>query len=60
LLRYNAYTLKNLTAKKSTDGSVEIQFGGCDGKIARCHCHCLPVVSGWNYTVRPYRPREEI
>jgi hypothetical protein len=53
---YNAYTLNNLTAKKSVDGSIEIQFGGCDGKIA----NCLPVASGWNYTVRLYRPREEI
>lgn len=53
---YNAYTLNNLTAKKGADGSIEIQFGGCDGKIA----NCLPVVSGWNYTVRLYRPREEI
>ena len=30
---YNAYSLNNLTAKKSADGSVAIQFGGCDGKI---------------------------
>lgn len=53
---YNAYTLNNLTAKKGADGSIDIQFGGCDGKIA----NCVPVVSGWNYTVRLYRPREEI
>ena len=30
----NAYTLNNITAKKSDDGSVAIQFGGCDGKIS--------------------------
>ena len=53
---YNAYTLNNLTAKKSDDGSIAIQFGGCDGKIP----NCLPVVKGWNYTVRLYRPRVEI
>lgn len=53
---YNAYTLNNLTAKKSDDGSIAVQFGGCDGKIP----NCLPVVKGWNYTVRLYRPRAEI
>ena len=53
---YDAYTLNNITAKKSNDGSIAIQFGGCDGKIA----NCLPIVAGWNYTVRLYRPRAEI
>ncbi len=53
---YNAYSLNNITAKKSDDGSVDIQFGGCDGKIA----NCLPIMKGWNYTVRLYRPRAEI
>lgn len=53
---YNAYSLNDTTAKKSGDGSIEIQFGGCDGKIA----NCLPIVNGWNYTVRLYRPRPEI
>jgi len=52
----NAYSLNNITAKKDDDGSVAIQFGGCDGKIA----NCLPIVKGWNYMVRLYRPREEI
>ena len=28
----NAYTLNNLTAKTGADGSIAIQFGGCDGK----------------------------
>ncbi len=53
---YNAYTLNNLTAKKEADGSVNIQFGGCDGKIP----NCLPITPGWNYMVRLYRPRPEI
>ena len=52
----NAYSLNNITAKKSADGSVTIQFGGCDGKVA----NCLPIMKGWNYTVRLYRPRAEI
>jgi hypothetical protein len=52
----NAYSLNNITAKKESDGSIDIQFGGCDGKVS----NCLPIMPGWNYTVRLYRPREEI
>jgi len=52
----NAYSLNNLTAKKSDDGSVVVQFGSCDGKVD----NCLPISKGWNYTVRLYRPRTEI
>jgi len=52
----NAYSLNDVTAKKSADGSYAIQFGGCDGRIP----NCLPIVPGWNYTVRLYRPRAEI
>ncbi|WP_262297743.1 DUF1254 domain-containing protein [Microvirga sesbaniae] len=51
-----AYSLNNLTATKAADGSVAVQFGGCDGKVP----NCLPVVKGWNYTVRLYRPRAEV
>ncbi|MCB4771827.1 DUF1254 domain-containing protein [Ancylobacter sp. Lp-2] len=53
---YDAYSLNDITAVKSTDGAVDVQFGGCDGKIP----NCLPIVKDWNYTVRLYRPREEI
>jgi hypothetical protein len=52
----DSYTINSITGKKSPDGSVAIQFGGCDGKIA----NCIPIVKGWNYTVRLYRPRAEI
>ena len=50
---YDAYSFNNITAKKNDDGSVSVQFGGCDGKIP----NCLPIAKGWNYTVRLYRPR---
>jgi hypothetical protein len=53
---YNAYSLNNVTAKKSADGTVAIQFGGCDGTTP----NCLPITPGWNYWVRLYRPRAEI
>ncbi|MEP9385622.1 DUF1254 domain-containing protein [Mesorhizobium sp. KR9-304] len=53
---YDAYTVNSITGTKGSDGAIAIQFGGCDGKIA----NCLPVMKGWNYTVRLYRPRKEI
>jgi hypothetical protein len=53
---YNAYSLNSITSKKESDGSVLVQFGGCDGKIP----NCLPVMPGWNYMVRLYRPRPEV
>jgi len=53
---YNAYSINNITGQKNPDGSMTIQFGGCDGKIP----NCLPIVKGWNYAVRLYRPRDEI
>jgi len=53
---YDAYTLNNVTAKKDADAGITVQFGGCDGKVP----NCLPIVQGWNYLVRLYRPREQI
>jgi hypothetical protein len=53
---HNAYSINDITAKKNADGSVTIQLGGCDGKIA----NCLPIVEGWNYTARLYRPGRPI
>jgi hypothetical protein len=53
---YNAYSVNNVTAAKNADGSVTIQFGGCDGKIP----NCLPIMAGWNYLARLYRPRPEV
>ena len=37
-------------------GSIRRQFGGCGNGVP----NCIPVVKGWNYTVRLYRPRVEI
>jgi len=52
----NAYSINNITARKESDGSVIIQFGGCDSKSF----NCIPITKGWNYTVRLYRPRKEV
>ncbi|PXX09849.1 DUF1214 domain-containing protein [Mycolicibacterium moriokaense] len=52
----NAYSLNNITSQRGADGSVQLQFGGCDGSLP----NCLPITPGWNYLVRLYRPRQEI
>ncbi|MGZ8362160.1 MAG: DUF1254 domain-containing protein [Allosphingosinicella sp.] len=52
----NAYSLNNVTAARDADGGYTIQFGGCEGAVR----NCLPIVPGWNYLVRLYRPRPEI
>jgi hypothetical protein len=51
----NAYTVNNVTAKPSADGSVTIHFGG-DANAP----NYLSIMPGWNYVVRMYRPRAEI
>ncbi len=53
---FDAYSLNNVTAQKGADGSVVIQFGGCDGTTP----NCLPITDGWNYSLRLYRPRAEV
>jgi hypothetical protein len=45
-----------VTAKRGADGSITVQFGGCDPDAE----NCLPITPGWNYLVRMYRPRQEI
>ncbi len=52
----NAYSINNLTAVPNDDGSTTVHFGDCDDDRP----NCLPIVEGWNYTVRMYRPRAEI
>jgi hypothetical protein len=48
--------VNSVTASANDDGSVTVHFGGCaDGRP-----NCLPIMDGWNYTVRLYRPRSEI
>lgn len=52
----NSYTLNNLTAKRESDGSIAVQFGGCEAGVA----NCLPAAAGWNYMVRLYKPQENV
>lgn len=51
----DAYTVNDVTAEPSPDGSVTIQFGGGESTP-----NWIPVMPGWNYLVRMYRPRKEI
>jgi hypothetical protein len=53
--QYNAYSFNNVTAEKGKDGTITIHFGG-DPKQP----NFLPIVPGWNYIVRLYRPKKEI
>ena len=53
--KYKAYSFNNVTAKKDKDGSITIRFGG-DPKAD----NFLPIVKGWNYIVRLYKPKKEI
>jgi hypothetical protein len=53
----NVYSVNGTTANKGrSDGSITIQFGGCDGKVP----NCLPITHGWNYMVRLFLPGREI
>jgi hypothetical protein len=51
-----AYSVNNITATANDDGSVTVHFGGCGDDRP----NCLPIMGGWNYTVRLYRPRPEV
>jgi hypothetical protein len=51
-----AYTVNSATGTRNDDGSTTVHLGGCDlGRV-----NCLPLMEGWNYTVRLYRPGPEI
>jgi hypothetical protein len=51
-----AYSVNSITGTAAADGSITVHFGGC----ADDRSNCLPVMDGWNYTVRLYRPRPEV
>jgi hypothetical protein len=51
----NIYVINDRTAKSNQDGSYQINFGGTPKAV-----NFMPIMEGWNYTVRLYRPRDEI
>jgi len=51
-----AYNINSVTGKRNDNGSMTVHLGGCDdGRV-----NCLPIMDGWNYTVRLYWPEPEI
>ena len=52
----HAYSLNNLIAKPNSDGSYTVRFGGCTASTE----NCLPIMAGWNYSVRMYEPSQQI
>ena len=52
----DAYSVNNITATPNDDGSITVHFGGC----ADDRPNCIPIMDGWNYLVRLYRPRPEV
>lgn len=51
----NAYTVNNVTAKTSDDGSVTVHLGGDENAP-----NYIPIAPYWNYVLRLYRPRKEL
>jgi hypothetical protein len=48
------YSINSVTAAKNGDGTTTIRFGAGDGP------NTIPIMDGWNYAVRLYRPRPEV
>jgi len=46
----------NVSATPNEDGSYTLHFGGCEDD----RVNCIPIMAGWNYTIRLYQPRPEI
>lgn len=51
-----AYVVNSVSGTRNEDGSMTVYLGGCeDGRV-----NCLPLVEGWQYTVRLYRAAPEV
>lgn len=51
-----AYSINSVSGARNDGGSMTVHLGGCaDGRL-----NCLPIMAGWNYTVRLYQPGQEI
>ena len=50
------YVINSVSGERNADGSITIHLGGCDDGRA----NCLPIMEGWNYTVRMYQPGSEV
>ena len=52
----DGYVVNSVMGERNDDGSMTVHFGDCDDGRA----NCLPIMDGWNYTVRLYLPGPEI
>ncbi len=52
----DSYTVNSVTGEHNGDDSMTVHFGGCDDD----RVNCLPIMPGWNYMVRLYRPGSSI
>lgn len=52
----NSFSVNSITALRNEDGTTTVNFGGCGDDRP----NCLPIMDGWNYLVRLYRPHAEI
>jgi hypothetical protein len=53
---HEAYSINSVSGARNDDGSMAVHLGGCEDGRA----NCLPIMEGWNYTVRLYQPGPEI
>lgn len=51
----DAYSVNSVTAERDADGRITVHFGGDPDQP-----NFLAIMPGWNYTVRLYRPRQEL
>jgi hypothetical protein len=52
---FDAYSVNSVTGARNADNSVTVHLGGCEDAPV----NCLPIMDGWNYTVRLYQPGPE-
>ena len=52
----DAYNVNSIMGARNDDGTMTVHFGDCEDGRA----NCLPIMEGWNYTVRMYQPAPEI
>lgn len=51
-----AYNINSVNGVRNDDGSMTVHLGGCEDD----RVNCVPIVDGWNYLVRMYRPDAEV
>ncbi|MHA3978685.1 DUF1214 domain-containing protein [Halovulum sp. GXIMD14794] len=52
----DAYNVNSVSGTRNEDGSMTVHFGDCEDD----RVNCLPIMDGWNYVVRMYRPSSAI